>query len=122
MGAVAIIAIAYTASISGPALLAALGVLAGMAAMNRAGVGRLAIKPVNDSRSIHWMGHLKMMAATQPFLSGAISKTVNMPNDCTVEDIIFFNGLGDAINKVATAQATAERGGEGDEEFAEPSL
>jgi len=33
------------------------------------------------------MGHLKMMAATQPFLSGAISKTVNLPQDCTVEDI-----------------------------------
>ena len=33
------------------------------------------------------MGHIKMMAATQPFLSGAISKTVNLPNDCTVEDI-----------------------------------
>ncbi len=33
------------------------------------------------------MGHIKMMAATQPFLSGAISKTVNLPNDCSVEDI-----------------------------------
>jgi ribonucleoside-diphosphate reductase alpha chain len=33
------------------------------------------------------MGHIKMMAATQPFLSGAISKTVNLPQDCTVEDI-----------------------------------
>jgi len=38
-------------------------------------------------RSIHWMGHIKMMAAVQPFLSGAISKTVNMPTDATVEDI-----------------------------------
>jgi ribonucleoside-diphosphate reductase alpha chain len=33
------------------------------------------------------MGHIRMMSATQPFLSGAISKTVNLPNDCTVEDI-----------------------------------
>jgi ribonucleoside-diphosphate reductase alpha chain len=38
-------------------------------------------------RSIHYMGHVKMMAATQPFLSGAISKTVNLPEHVTVEDI-----------------------------------
>lgn len=37
--------------------------------------------------SIHYLGHVKMMAAVQPFLSGAISKTVNMPEDATVEDI-----------------------------------
>jgi ribonucleoside-diphosphate reductase alpha chain len=37
--------------------------------------------------SIHYLGHVKMMAATQPFLSGAISKTVNMPEDASVEDI-----------------------------------
>lgn len=36
---------------------------------------------------IHYLGHVKMMAAVQPFLSGAISKTVNMPEDATVEDI-----------------------------------
>jgi ribonucleoside-diphosphate reductase alpha chain len=36
---------------------------------------------------IHYMGHIRMMAATQPFLSGAISKTVNMPEDVTVEDV-----------------------------------
>ena len=47
-----------------------------------------AFKPVNGSRSIQWMGHLKMMAAVQPFISGAISKTVNMPEDSTVEDIM----------------------------------
>jgi len=46
-----------------------------------------AFKPAKGSRSIHWMGHLKMMGAAQPFLSGAISKTVNLPNDATVEDI-----------------------------------
>ena len=33
------------------------------------------------------MGHVKMMAAAQPFLSGAISKTVNLPHDCTIEDV-----------------------------------
>jgi len=46
-----------------------------------------AFKPANGSRTIHYMGHLRMMAAVQPFLSGAISKTVNMPNDSTPEDI-----------------------------------
>ena len=44
-------------------------------------------KPAKGTRSINYMGHIKMMAATQPFLSGAISKTVNLPNDCTVADI-----------------------------------
>jgi ribonucleoside-diphosphate reductase alpha chain len=42
---------------------------------------------MNGTRSIHYMGHIKMMAAAQPFLSGAISKTVNLPQDCAVEDI-----------------------------------
>jgi ribonucleoside-diphosphate reductase alpha chain len=46
-----------------------------------------AFKPTNGVRSIQYMGHVKMMAATQPFLSGAISKTVNMPNESTVEEI-----------------------------------
>ncbi len=44
-------------------------------------------KPAKGTRSIHYLGHLKMMAATQPFLSGAISKTVNLPHECTVDDI-----------------------------------
>ncbi len=44
-------------------------------------------KPAKGTRSIHYMGHIKMMAATQPFLSGAISKTVNLPQDCSVDDI-----------------------------------
>jgi ribonucleoside-diphosphate reductase alpha chain len=46
-----------------------------------------AFKPYRGKRSIHYMAHLKMMAAAQPFISGAISKTVNLPQDCTVEDI-----------------------------------
>ena len=45
-------------------------------------------KPAKGTRSIHYMGHLKMMAATQPFISGAISKTVNLPDNATVEDIM----------------------------------
>jgi len=45
-------------------------------------------RPMNGTRSIHYMGHLKMMGAVQPFVSGAISKTVNMPEECTVEDIM----------------------------------
>ncbi|MBS1803207.1 MAG: vitamin B12-dependent ribonucleotide reductase [Acidobacteria bacterium] len=44
-------------------------------------------KPAKGTRSIHYMGHIKMMSATQPFLSGAISKTVNLPNEATPEDI-----------------------------------
>ncbi|HXX99605.1 MAG TPA: vitamin B12-dependent ribonucleotide reductase [Candidatus Limnocylindrales bacterium] len=39
-------------------------------------------------RSIAWRGHVKMMAAAQPFLSGAISKTINMPEESTIEDIM----------------------------------
>jgi len=46
-----------------------------------------AFKPTRGSRSIHYLGHLRMMGAVQPFLSGAISKTINMPTDATVEDI-----------------------------------
>jgi ribonucleoside-diphosphate reductase alpha chain len=44
-------------------------------------------KPSKGTRSIQYMGHLKMMAAAQPFISGAISKTVNLPNNATVDDI-----------------------------------
>ena len=46
-----------------------------------------AFKPAQGLRSIHYMGHVKMMAAVQPFISGAISKTVNMPAAVTPEDI-----------------------------------
>jgi ribonucleoside-diphosphate reductase alpha chain len=46
-----------------------------------------AFKPYRGRRSIHYLAHLRMMAAAQPFISGAISKTVNLPTDCTVEDI-----------------------------------
>jgi ribonucleoside-diphosphate reductase alpha chain len=46
-----------------------------------------AFKAFRGKRSIHYMAHLKMMGAAQPFISGAISKTVNLPNECTVADI-----------------------------------
>jgi ribonucleoside-diphosphate reductase alpha chain len=46
-----------------------------------------AFKPARGVRSIHYMGHVRMMGATQPFLSGAISKTVNVPKEATIEEI-----------------------------------
>ncbi len=46
-----------------------------------------AFKPSKGTRTIGFLGHLKMMGSCQPFLSGAISKTVNLPNEATVEDI-----------------------------------
>jgi len=47
-----------------------------------------AFKAAKGDRSIHYMGHIKMMGATQPFISGAISKTVNVPKEATVEEIM----------------------------------
>jgi ribonucleoside-diphosphate reductase alpha chain len=44
-------------------------------------------KPAKGTRSIHYMGHIKMMAAAQPFLSGAISKTVNLPHEANVAEV-----------------------------------
>jgi ribonucleoside-diphosphate reductase alpha chain len=45
-------------------------------------------RPQNGVRSIHYMGHVRMMAAVQPFISGAISKTINMPEESTAEEIL----------------------------------
>lgn len=53
-----------------------------------------AFKPLKGSRSINYSGHIKMMAACQPFVSGAISKTVNLPEHATVDDI--FNAYVEA--------------------------
>jgi ribonucleoside-diphosphate reductase alpha chain len=47
-----------------------------------------AFKPAKGSRSIAYMGHLRMLAAVQPFISGAISKTINMPEESTAEEIL----------------------------------
>jgi ribonucleoside-diphosphate reductase alpha chain len=46
-----------------------------------------AFKPARGVRSIHYMGHIKMMGAVQPFISGAISKTVNVPKAASIEEI-----------------------------------
>jgi ribonucleoside-diphosphate reductase alpha chain len=46
-----------------------------------------AFRAANGTRSIHYQGHIRMMAAAQPFISGAISKTVNLPPDATIEDV-----------------------------------
>ena len=46
-----------------------------------------AFRAANGTRSIHFQGHIRMMAAAQPFISGAISKTVNLPPECTIEDV-----------------------------------
>ena len=46
-----------------------------------------AFKPAQGERSIHYMGHVKMIGATQPFISGAISKTVNVPKEATADEI-----------------------------------
>ncbi len=45
-------------------------------------------RPQNGTRSIHYMGHVRMMAAAQPFISGAISKTINLPEESTVDDVM----------------------------------
>ena len=45
-------------------------------------------RPANGTRTIHYMGHIRMMAAVQPFISGAISKTVNLPEDATIEEVM----------------------------------
>ena len=45
-------------------------------------------RPQNGTRAIHYMGHVRMMAAVQPFISGAISKTINMPEESTAEEIM----------------------------------
>ncbi len=67
------------------------------------GVFDCAFKPANGTRAIHYTGHLRMMSAVQPFLSGAISKTVNMPKDCTPEEIqdVFLSGWRMGLKAVA---------------------
>jgi ribonucleoside-diphosphate reductase alpha chain len=91
-----------------------------------------AFKPTQGVRSIHYMGHIKMMGAVQPFISGAISKTVNVPKAASVEEIeqayidawrigakavsIYRDGskrtqpLNTSKDKLPTAEATAAAG------------
>lgn len=70
-----------------------------------------AFKPANGVRSISPMGHVKMMAAVQPFISGAISKTVNMPEAATVEDIenIYVDGWKLGLKAIAIYRDGSKR-------------
>ncbi len=70
-----------------------------------------AFKPVNGERSIGHMGHLRMMSATQPFLSGAISKTVNMPEAATAEDIedVYMQGWKMGLKAIAIYRDGSKR-------------
>ena len=70
-----------------------------------------AFKPVNGERSIHYMGHVRMMGATQPFLSGAISKTVNMPEAATAEDIseVYMEGWKLGLKAIAIYRDGSKR-------------
>ncbi len=70
-----------------------------------------AFKPVNGERSIGHMGHLRMMSATQPFLSGAISKTVNMPERASAEDIedVYMQGWKLGLKAIAIYRDGSKR-------------
>jgi ribonucleoside-diphosphate reductase alpha chain len=70
-----------------------------------------AFKPLNGERSIHYMGHVRMMAAVQPFLSGAISKTVNMPEAATVEEIeqVYLEGWKRGLKAIAIYRDNSKR-------------
>ena len=70
-----------------------------------------AFKPAKGKRSIHYMGHIRMMSAVQPFLSGAISKTVNMPKDCTAQDIqqVYIEGWRLGLKAVAIYRDGSKR-------------
>ncbi|MGH9885712.1 MAG: hypothetical protein ACREBE_09300, partial [bacterium] len=70
-----------------------------------------AFKPVNGERSIHYMGHIKMMAAVQPFISGAISKTVNMPEAATAEEIesVYLEGWKQGLKAIAIYRDNSKR-------------
>ena len=70
-----------------------------------------AFKPANGSRSIHYNGHLKMMEAVQPFISGAISKTVNMPEASTPEEIaqVYIDGWKMGLKAIAVYRDNSKR-------------
>jgi ribonucleoside-diphosphate reductase alpha chain len=70
-----------------------------------------AFKPVNGTRSIHYMGHLRMMSAVQPFLSGAISKTVNMPEAATPAEIetVYLEGWRMGLKAIAIYRDNSKR-------------
>jgi ribonucleoside-diphosphate reductase alpha chain len=70
-----------------------------------------AFKPMNGTRSIQYMGHLRMMSAVQPFLSGAISKTVNMPENATPEEIetVYLEGWRMGLKAIAIYRDNSKR-------------
>src|SRR3954468_21001986 len=70
-----------------------------------------AFKPTNGTRSIHYMGHIRMMGAIQPFISGAISKTVNMPEAATAEEIeqVYLEGWKQGLKAIAIYRDNSER-------------
>jgi len=70
-----------------------------------------AFKPVNGERSIHYMGHVRMMSAVQPFISGAISKTVNMPEAATADEIeqVYLEGWKLGLKAIAIYRDGSKR-------------
>jgi len=70
-----------------------------------------AFKPANGKRFIHYMGHIRMMGAVQPFLSGAISKTVNIPKESTTEEIrkVYVEGWKLGLKAVAIYRDGSKR-------------
>jgi len=61
------------------------------------------LRSAKGNRTIDYMGHVRMMAAVQPFISGAISKTINMPNESTIEDIkkVYMEGWKLGLKSIA---------------------
>ncbi|MEI7836653.1 MAG: vitamin B12-dependent ribonucleotide reductase [Planctomycetota bacterium] len=70
-----------------------------------------AFKPANGNRCIHYMGHIRMMGAVQPFISGAISKTVNMPKDASPEEIrrVYVEGWKLGVKAIAVYRDGSKR-------------
>lgn len=70
-----------------------------------------AFKAANGTRTIHYMGHVRMMAAVQPFISGAISKTVNMPHDATTKDVadVYMEGWRLGLKAIAVYRDGSKR-------------
>jgi len=70
-----------------------------------------AFRPANGSRSIHHLGHLKMLGAVQPFISGAISKTINMPEESTAEEVMeaYLEGWRLGLKAVAVYRDNCKR-------------
>ena len=85
----------------------------------------------DGERFIHYMGHVRMMAAAQPFISGAISKTVNMPNEATVQDIedCYFESAKIGVKAIAiyrdgskASQPLSASSDEGDSDESDPEV